>query len=197
MSIEEELQEHAEHAKNPLEKKVAATMAILAAVLAVVSVLGHLATTEEILNQQKASDQWSYYQAKTIRRYESEIARDLLSELKAGPAKTGSAPAKAASGKDEAGVAPAAERRVTDYTKNVERYSKEGEEIQGEAKKLEEESHLKGNQALRFHLGEVFVEVGIVLASLSILTKRKGFWLAAMAGGVVGVAIAATAAMLH
>ena len=50
--------------------------AIIAAALAIVSVLGHLAATEELLNQQRASDQWSFYQAKSIRRYESEIARE-------------------------------------------------------------------------------------------------------------------------
>ena len=57
-------------------------MAIIAAVLAVVSVLGHIATTEELLNQQKASDQWAYYQAKSIRRYTSEFAGDLFASLK-------------------------------------------------------------------------------------------------------------------
>ena len=76
MSVDEELREHAEHAQNPFDKRVAATMAIIAAGLAVVSVLGHIATTEEMLKQQKASDQWSYYQAKSIRRYVSEVARD-------------------------------------------------------------------------------------------------------------------------
>jgi len=61
MSTDEELREHSEHAKEPFDKKVAGTMAILAAALAVVSVLGHIFTTEELLEQQKASDQWAYY----------------------------------------------------------------------------------------------------------------------------------------
>jgi hypothetical protein len=39
----------------------------------------------------------------------------------------------------------------------------------------------------------VFLEISIVLASLAILSKRALFWYAAMAGGVVGVAVAATA----
>ena len=83
MSVEEELQEQMEKAHDPFEKHVAGSMAILAAGLAIVSVLGHLATTEEIVNQAKASDQWAYYQAKSIRRYESEIARDILAALAA------------------------------------------------------------------------------------------------------------------
>src|ERR1700693_5671084 len=81
MPSAEELQEDIEKAKEPFEKKVAATMAILAAFLAVVSVLGHIMTTEELLLQQKASDQWSYYQAKSIRRYNSEVAVDVFKGL--------------------------------------------------------------------------------------------------------------------
>jgi len=81
MSVEEELQENAEKAKEPFDRKVALTMAIIAAVMALVSVAGQVLTTEELLNQQKASDQWAFYQAKDIRRYESDIARDMMAAL--------------------------------------------------------------------------------------------------------------------
>src|SRR5437879_10944955 len=120
MSIEEELHEHAEHARAPFEKRVAATMAMIAAALAVVSVLGHIATTEELLNQQRASDQWSFYQGKTIRRYESEIARDVLGAMNS--AKAGQ------------------------YADNLERYKKESEQIQEQAREFEKDSHLKGRE---------------------------------------------------
>jgi hypothetical protein len=173
MSVEEELQEHAEHAKEPFDRKVALTMAVIAAVMAIVSVMGHILTTDELLDQQKASDQWAFYQAKAIRRYESDIARDLLAAVSAGPA------------------------GINKYAANVERYEKEGGEIQNEAKKLEEESHVRGAQALRTHIGEVFLEIAIVLASLAILTKRRPMWFASMLGGFVGAAIAATAALIH
>lgn len=169
MSVEEELHEHAEHAHDPFEKRVAGTMAILAAALAVTSVMGHLATTEEIVNQERASDQWAYYQAKTIRRYESEIARDVLASQAA---------------------------KVAEYEKNAARYTKEGEDIQKEAQALEAESRLKGQQAVRFEFGEVFLEVAIVLASLAILTKLKPVWWVAMAVGAGGVIVAATVTLI-
>ena len=54
MSVEEELQEnaeHAEHAKEPFDRKVALTMAVTAAVMAIVSVMGHILTTDELLAQ--------------------------------------------------------------------------------------------------------------------------------------------------
>ena len=168
MSVSEELHEHSEHAKDPFDKRVAATMAILAATLAIVSVAGHITTTEELLLQQKASDQWSYYQAKSIRRYESEVARDMFSAMRN-------------------------DTKSAEYTKNAERYRKDDEEIQKQAQELEGESHIRGRQALRLHFGEVFLEISIVLASLAILSKRATFWYAAMAGGVVGAIIGATA----
>jgi len=171
MTETEELQEHAEHAKNPFDKRVAATMAILAAGLAIVSVLGHITTTEELLNQQKASDQWAYYQAKNIRRYQSEVARDLFAGMQLAD-------------------------KSQEYNQNADKYRKDDEEIQKEAGALEKESHLRGNQALRLHFGEVFLEISIVLASLAILTKRSFMFGAAIAGGVAGAAIAATTLLI-
>jgi hypothetical protein len=167
MAVEEELQEHSEHAQSPFDKRVAATMAVLAAVLAIVSVLGTIMTTEELLNQQKASDQWSYYQAKSIRRYESEVARDIFAGMKLDELKA-------------------------QYSKNAEKYRKDDEEIQKQAHELEHESQMHGDKAVRLHFGEVFVEISIVFASLAILTKRSVFWYAAITGGLVGAVIGAT-----
>ena len=121
MSVEEELQESIEKAKDPFEKHVAATMAIIAACLAVVAVGGHLMTTEELLTQQKASDQWSYYQAKSIRRYQSEVARDLFS------------------GMNMAG-------QSTQYQKNADKYRKDDDDIQKEAQGLEQEAICEGGK---------------------------------------------------
>lgn len=172
MSVEEELKEHAEHAQNPFDKRVAATMAMIAAALAVVSVFGHLMTTEELLNQQKASDQWSYYQAKSIRRYVSEVARDAFAVMK--------------DTKDSEA-----------YAKNAEKYKKDDEEIQKEARALENESHKHGQEALRLHFGEVFLEMSIVFASLAILSKRAILWYGSIVVGLVGVGIAASTFLLQ
>ena len=175
MSVTEELSENAEHAKAPFEKRVAATMAVIAAALAIVSVFGQLLENEELLKQAKASDQWSYYQAKSIRRYESDVARDMF---------------KAMSGETSA-------KGVEKYTANVEKYVKEGEEVKAKAEEFEKESELKGNEALRMHLGEIFLEIGIIFASLAILTKRNMIWIASIVCALTGSAIAATMLLLH
>lgn len=172
MEPTEELKEHAEHAHQPFDKRVAATMAIIAAGLAIVSVLGHIMTTEELVLQQKASDQWAFYQAKSIRRYESEIAKDMFAALS----------------KDQ---------QAGQYSQNSDRYRKESDEISKEATDLQNESHFRGHQALRLHIGEVFLEIAIVLASLAILSKRAMLYWAAITSGFVGVVVACTTAAIH
>ena len=74
----EELQEAAEHGREHSNlAPVSFTMAFLA-VLVAATLLSHRAHTEEVLLQNKATDQWGYYQAKNIRRHTMEQLDELL-----------------------------------------------------------------------------------------------------------------------
>jgi hypothetical protein len=169
MAVNEELEEHVHEARDPFDKTVAGTMAIIAALLAVVSVLGQHFTTEQLLLQQKASDQWAYYQAKDIRRYSAQVALDTLTQMKA----------------DSPGI--------NRYVQDTDRYKKQAAEIQDKAREFEKDRDKSGREALRFHFGEVFLEVAIVLSSLSILTKQKALFLGGAAAALIGVVISLTA----
>src|SRR5258708_20804284 len=57
---------------------VSLTISILAVLVAGATLLGHRAHTEELLLQSRATDQWSYYQAKNIRFHEVQGIADLL-----------------------------------------------------------------------------------------------------------------------
>src|SRR5271156_7193309 len=76
----DELQELQENAEAGSEHEslapVTVTMAILAVLVAAVSLLGHRSHTEELLHQTEATDQWAYYQAKDIRRHTYELFMD-------------------------------------------------------------------------------------------------------------------------
>src|SRR5208337_4978808 len=73
----EELRERAEKAREDKSlAPVSLTMAVLAVFVAVVSLLGHRAHTEEVILQAKSSDQWAYYQAKNIREHEDDLFGD-------------------------------------------------------------------------------------------------------------------------
>jgi hypothetical protein len=174
-----ELQENAEHGReNPSLAPISVTMAILAVFVAVVSLLGHRAHTEELLFQNRASDQWAYYQAKNIRRHNYEMGVDLLSMVEF---------------KDKAQADKVREK----YQKEAERYTKEQSEIEEQAKDLEKESALAQRKANRFDLGEVFLEIALVISSLSLLSRNRFYWFLGIASGLAGLGIAATGFLLH
>ena len=173
----QELQEHAEHAKHdPSLAPVSLTMAILAVLVAVVSLLGHRAHTEEVLLQAKASDQWAYYQAKNIRRHNDEVVADLTAIIATKDAK-------------------AADKVKEKYAHEAERYRDEGKDIQSEAQKLEQEVAIERKRADRFDLGEVFLEVALVITSITLLSGKRTFWHAGIVLAVVGL-VAATSSVL-
>jgi hypothetical protein len=75
----QELKEHAEHsAHEETMRPVAFTMAVLAVLVAIATVLGHRTHTEAVLNQNRATDAWNFYQAHKIRANDTELAADLL-----------------------------------------------------------------------------------------------------------------------
>jgi phage-related tail protein len=175
----EELQEAAEHGREQSSlAPVSFTMAILAVLVAVAALLSHRAHTEEVLLQNKATDQWGYYQAKNIRRHTMSQVDELLKVL---PLKD-SAAAEALLKKNEAAI---------------EKSSVEQEEIMKEATATEGEVKLFEHRANRYDLGETLLEVGLVICSITLLTKRRHYWLAGIAFGVAGVALTILGATLH
>jgi len=157
---------------------VSMTISILAVLVAGASLLGHRAHTEELLKQSQATDQWSYYQAKNIRAHEVQGIADLLAAL---------AP------QDTKETAAIREK----YLKEVARYAEDKEDVSEKAKDLEAERDLISRRADRFDGGEALLEVGLVVCSITLLTRRRGFWFTGMAVGVLGVAMALTGLFLR
>jgi len=174
-----ELQEHAEHAKeNPKLAPVSVTMAILAVLVAVASLLGHRAHTEEVVLQAKSSDQWAYYQAKNIRRHTDELFTDLTSVQ----ATT-----------DAAALAKLREK----YSSEAARYKDEQKEIEDKAHEMESEVSIERNRADRFDLAEVFLEIGLVVTSITLLSGRRFFWMLGIGLGIIGTVMAVTGFLIH
>jgi hypothetical protein len=84
MSLEEELKEGAEHAHERGEKGIGLTMAIVAVLLAIATLMGHRTHTEEGLIQGKIVDQWNFYQAKHIRAHEYGAIAEMAALLPNG-----------------------------------------------------------------------------------------------------------------
>jgi Flp pilus assembly protein TadB len=153
-------------------------MAVFAVLLAVVALLGHRTHIEQVLAQSKASDQWAYYQAKGIRRHNYEAFAELMSTLAL---------------KDEARAGQAREK----FTQQAERYHEEQKEIEKEARALEHEVLVAGRKANRFNLGEVFLEIALVVTSITLLTTNRGYWMMGIAFAALGVVVAATGFLVH
>jgi hypothetical protein len=181
MSSEElqELQEHAEHARhNPNLAPVSLTMAVLAVLVATVSLLGHRAHTEEVVLQNKVSDEWAYYQAKNIRRHTDELLSSMAAFL---ATKDGDAASKFGD----------------KYKSEAERYKDDQKEAEDKARELESETEQQRRRADRYDLGEVFLEIGLVITSITLLSGKRTFWYSGIVLGIVGVAVAVTGLLLH
>src|SRR5436305_5086711 len=127
-----ELQEHAEHAMHdPSLAPVSLSMAVLAVLVAVVSLLGHRAHTEEVVLQAKATDQWAFYQAKNMRRHMDELFTDLTS------VQPSTDPASLSKLKDK-------------YSQEASRYKDDQKDLEAEARKLEAEVMTERLRADRF-----------------------------------------------
>jgi hypothetical protein len=174
-----ELQEHAEHAKHdPSMAPVSLTMAVLAVLVATVSLLGHRTSTEEVVLQNKVTDQWSYYQAKNIRRHTDELFADLTSVIAT---------------KD----AEAAAKLQGKYRAEADRYRDEQKELDSKARELEQEAVFAHHKTDRFDLGEVFLEIALVITSITLLSGRRLFWYLGFLFGSAGIAVTVSAMLIR
>lgn len=163
---------------HPLVFPVSITISIMAVLVAGATLLGHRAHTEELLRQSQAADKWAQYQAKSVRLHETQGFSDVVSLL-----------ASMDKGKGDS--------LRGKYVKEVEHYQSDKEDISKEAQDLEAQRDMAGRQADRFDGGEAFLEIGLVICSITMLTKRKLFWFGGMLIGAAGVAVAITGLLLH
>jgi hypothetical protein len=168
--MHEVLEEPEGHGAEPWTLPVAVTLAILAVLVAMATLMGHRAATEELLLQTQASDQWAFFQAKNIRLHEMQSVADMLGAL---------SPVE----KEEA------DALREKYLKESERYEKEKDEISDKAKELEAERAVVARREDRYDAAEVILEIALIICSLTLLTKKKFFWFSGVAIGLVGFVV--------
>ena len=166
--------EHAaEHEGPGLGQYVAMFTAILSTIGAIISYQGGatqiqamLYKNEAVLKKAHASDQWSFYQAKSSKQHLMELAIDL-----------------------------APKDKLEFYRKQAEKYDAEKKEIKHKAEMLDEESQKADDlseQAMHPHhrlaQAMTLIQIAISLASITVLTRRRwlfGLGLAAAGGGLL------------
>jgi hypothetical protein len=163
MSAHESMEhaEHAEHASGE-NRKIALLIAVIALCLALSETLGKGAQTESISKNVEASNLWAFFQAKSIRRTVVQTASD-QSKLSLG-----------AVGDDAAKAA--LQKQIDEWQKTAARYRSEPETGEGteqlshRAKEAEEERDLATAKYHHFELASAAFQIGIVLASATIIT---------------------------
>ena len=164
--------EHAGHEGNPFLITVSVTIAVLAVLAATVGSFESLETAEAINDkseaaylQNKASDQWGFFQAKSIKKNSYEIAAAM-----GGPA-------------------------VAEFQSNAKRNEADSEEIKAKAaefeKQVDEKLRDSDIRERRHHVltfGVTLLHISIAVATLSIITRGKRWpWLASLALGSLGL----------
>ncbi len=173
---EDALEEHAE--SDGFAQRVALMTAILATIGALFSYESGSAQNdamflknESILKQAQASDQWAFYQAKSVKGHLDEVAADLSTD--------------AAS---KARYSAEAEHENKDRIE----IQKHATELEDQAKKLGEDAEATLKPHHRLSLGMTLVQIAVALAAITVLTRRRWLIWGSAAAALVGLGVAAT-----
>ena len=184
MSAQESMEhaEHAEHASGS-NKKIALLIAVIALCLALSETLGKGAQTESISKNVEASNLWAFFQAKSIRR---TVVQATSEHAKLSLGLVGDDAAKAALAK-----------QIDDWNKTASRYRSEPETGEGSeqlAERAKHAEHERDEATAKYHhyeLASAAFQIGIVLASATIITGM--IVLAWVSGALALAGIAVTA----
>jgi hypothetical protein len=159
---------------DPSNKKVAMLIAVLALVLAIAETLGKGAQTAALSLNIEASNLWSFFQAKTIR---STVLRTAAEEHQAH-----------LPGVANKKVVEATEKQIAAWKKTIARYDSEPEtnegrkELAARAKAAELRRDTSLSAYHHFEVASAAVQIGIVLASATVITGA--IWLTWIACGL-------------
>lgn len=183
MSDVHEQMETAEKAEEALHKdrKIALLIAVLALFLSFSETLGKGAQTEAISADVESANLWAFFQAKTVRMTTVHTAAE---ELKI-QAEAASDPA----------VKQAMQKQVEAWQKTAARYDSEPETHEGRhelaerAKETEHERNLSLAKYHHYEIASAAFQIGIVLASATVITDVVALaWLSGLLG-VIGLGV--------
>jgi len=155
-NLHEGIHHSAEHSGERWISWVALSTALLAVLAAIAGLLSGEHANEAMTSQIESSDQWSYYQAKSIK----------ASVL-------------------DAKIALASSPNESDSQKR-DRYEKEQEEIKKEAEKKQADAKSNFHQHEILARGVTMFQIAIAIAAISALTRKWRFWIVSLLFGIAG-----------
>ncbi len=162
------------------EKRIGVYIGLLAVMLAIVSTGGGNATKDATLRNIEATNLWSFFQAKNLRRASYQLATDELElMLKLMPA----APAEARA---------ATEAKIKSYRDQIARLTSDKERNEGldelfaRAKAVEIQRDLAMRRDPYFDLSQAFIQIAIVLASVAIISSGNMLLMGSLGLAILG-----------
>lgn len=156
-------------------KKISVLIAITTLVLAVCATLAAFKAASYgnrmVLAQSQAANQWSYYQAKSIKETAYQLQRDLL----------------ALTARDQGLPDELVQQKLAEYDQNIARYQQEKQFIADQAGMLESERSQSQELSTSFSESLMFLQVGILLSSLASINKVLYYWYAGLFSGIGGI----------
>lgn len=177
----EEISEFTKEMKEAGEAKltqVSLIIAILAVFVAMLTVLSHREHTEAVLMQARASDQWNEYQARKMRVQQVNGISDLLTLQPSSNDK-------------------AVQAKLAEYKTHIAKWQAELDEDQRQAKEYEAEVTLAERKAARFDLGEALLQIAVVMASITLLTRHRRYVAVGLVLGIAGLVISASTLLVR
>lgn len=162
MDLQEDLKEKATEEPDKFISKIALTTALIAALAAVTGYLAGERGDEAMVDQIHASDQWSYYQAKSIKSSVTSAKIEILQAL------TGQSPS-------------------TSDVDKLARYEAEMKEIKVTAEEKQEKSSYRLEQRKILANGVTLFQISIAVAAISAISRKKPLWYVSIVFGIGGL----------
>ena len=147
-------------------KYVSLSISIIAVLAAIASQKAGKYSGQTLMNQVRASDEWSFYQAQSIKQHVFEMARAQL-------VKTGDS--------------PDALQQQKDYKAKLDVYEKKKEESNARAKALEKNRDDAMRMGASLGPAVSYFTVSLAVGSLCLITKKKPLWILSLVLAGVGL----------
>lgn len=161
--LSEEIQEKAEEQRERWILYVALSTALMAVLAAVAGLLAGHHANEALIERAKASDQWNFYQAKTLKQAVAVNTDEILHAL----GKTDTA--------------------IKDHGADIARYEREKADIRKEAEADEQKSEAHLGKHVPLASAVTAFQIAIAVSAIAILTRRKKLWFGSLVLTVVGI----------
>jgi hypothetical protein len=160
--LHEAIQERAEEEKEKWVLFVALSTAFMAVLAAVAGLLAGHHANEAMIERVKASDQWNFYQSKSLKEEIAANSDRLLHALSTRPV-------------------------TEDNTQTIARYETEKADIKKKAEEAEVSSEWHLSRHVPLATAVTAFQIAIAISAISILTKRKKLWFAGLLLTMVGI----------